>query len=130
MSDKFDFTIDVDLSVDQVNTLVPPLVLQPFIENAIWHGIGRKEGKGHIAVRIQQQAGHLLVHVEDDGPGRTAEQRPAAPADDGPKTSLGTAITRSRLEAVGRQHQGRAGFHYEDLPQGLRVVVVMPLIVA
>ncbi|MBK7271162.1 MAG: histidine kinase [Flavobacteriales bacterium] len=122
MSEKFDFKIDVDPSVDQVNTLVPPLVLQPFIENAIWHGIGRKKGKGHIAVRIQQQAGHLLVHVEDDGPGRTAVQRPAAPADNGPKTSLGTAITRARLEAVGRQHQGRAGFHYEDLPQGLRVV--------
>ncbi|MBK7297716.1 MAG: hypothetical protein IPI91_14305 [Flavobacteriales bacterium] len=46
------------------------------------------------------------------------------------KTSLGTAITRSRLDLVQKQHGGKAGFHYTDLPQGTRVEVEMPFLSA
>ena len=60
---------------------------------------------------------------------RRTDQPQATPGQPVKKTSLGTAITRSRLDLVQKQHGGKAGFRYEDLPQGTRVIVDMPLIV-
>ncbi|MCB0795033.1 MAG: histidine kinase [Flavobacteriales bacterium] len=133
MEEKFDFTIEVHPDIDPEEVLVPPLVVQPFVENAIWHGMSQKEGKGHITLRVKPEGGQLIWHIEDDGVGRNAKKEPApAPTPGQPvkKTSLGTAITRSRLDLVQKQHGGKAGFHYEDLPQGTRVVVEMPMLLS
>ncbi|MBL7964106.1 MAG: tetratricopeptide repeat protein [Flavobacteriales bacterium] len=133
MENKFDFTIEVDEDIDPEQVMVPPLVLQPLVENAIWHGIAAKEGLGHISVKVEQQGDQLIWCIEDDGVGRGAAKPVAGAEGDmqvntGKKTSLGTAITRSRLELFQQQFGGRAGFRYEDLPQGTRVVVEMPVI--
>ena len=113
--------------------LVPPLVVQPFVENAIWHGMARKEGHGRISLHVRQEGRQLFWTIEDDGVGRNAvKPEPSlfakGTSDDTKKTSLGTAITRARLDLVQKQHGGRAGFNYIDLEVGTRVVVVMPLL--
>ncbi len=134
MDNKFDFTIDVDAAIDPQQVMVPPLVVQPLVENAIWHGIADKEGRGHIALKVERQGDQLVWCIEDDGVGRgaakTPQGDPAGQVNAMKKTSLGTAITRSRLELLQQQAGGRAGFRYEDLHQGTRVVVDMPLIAA
>ena len=130
MQEKFDFTITVDDALDPEEVVVPPLVVQPFVENAIWHGMAGKEGKGHISLKVEARGKQLLWIIEDDGVGRNAKKETAAqPLGDTPtkKTSLGTAITRSRLDLVQKQHGGKAGFRYIDVPQGTRVEVEMPL---
>ncbi|MBK7086418.1 MAG: histidine kinase [Flavobacteriales bacterium] len=130
MQEKFDFTITVDDALDPEEVMVPPLVVQPFVENAIWHGMAGKEGKGHIRLNVEARGKQLLWIIEDDGVGRNAKKEPAAqPPGDTPtkKTSLGTAITRSRLDLVQKQHGGTAGFRYIDVPLGTRVEVEMPL---
>jgi tetratricopeptide (TPR) repeat protein len=126
MDEKFDFSIELGPGIDPDTLLVPPLVVQPFVENAIWHGMTGKDGKGHIRLAIEMRATTLLWTIEDDGGGRKAKK----PATDGPvkKTSLGTAITRARLDLVGKQHGSPAGFRYTDLEQGTRVEVEMPLL--
>ena len=53
LDNKFSYSIEVDEAIDVENTLVPPLILQPFIENSIWHGISKKEDKGHIKIQIK-----------------------------------------------------------------------------
>ena len=126
--DKFDFTITVAPAIDPEQVMVPPLVVQPLVENAIWHGIAPKEGHGHIRLQVELRNERLIWTIDDDGVGRAAARPAKDPA--AMKTSLGTAITRSRLELLQQQVGGRAGFHYEDLPQGTRVVVDMPLIQA
>lgn len=126
MDGKFDFAIAVDPAIDPEQVMVPPLVVQPLVENAIWHGIAPKEGRGHIRLQVEIRNERLIWTIEDDGVGRAA----AKPSDEqGTKrTSLGTAITRNRLELLRQQVGGRAGFHYEDLSQGTRVVVDLPLV--
>ncbi|MCB0758883.1 MAG: hypothetical protein KDC01_10515, partial [Flavobacteriales bacterium] len=64
------------------------------------------------------------------GSGRNAPKAPPAPGAPTKKTSLGTAITRARLDLVQKQHGGKARFHYTDLAQGTRVEVDMPLLSA
>jgi len=129
MQEKFDFTIEVDDALDPEEVMVPPLVVQPFVENAIWHGMAGKEGKGHISLRVEQQGKQLLWIIEDDGVGRQAKKEPLPQPVEGAtkKTSLGTAITRSRLDLVQKQYGGKAGFRYVDRPVGTRVEVDMPM---
>src|SRR5690606_33582976 len=54
LHNKFTYAIHVDDTIDAANTLVPPLILQPFIENSIWHGISKKDSKGHIDITIKK----------------------------------------------------------------------------
>lgn len=130
MDQKFDFTITVDPALDPEDVLVPPLVVQPFVENAIWHGMNGKEGKGHISLSVSENNGQMRWTIEDDGAGRHAKKAPAPVGQPLKKTSLGTTITRARLDLVQKQHGGKAGFTYTDLPQGTRVEVDMPLMLA
>jgi len=130
MGKKFDFSITVDPELDPEDVMVPPLVVQPFVENAIWHGMAGKEGGGHIDLRVARHGGQLRWTIEDNGSGRNAPKAPPAPGAPTKKTSLGTAITRARLDLVQKQHGGKARFHYTDLAQGTRVEVDMPLLSA
>ncbi len=120
---KFSYTIAVAPDLDAEAVLVPPLLAQPFVENAIWHGVAGKQGDGHIAVHVEQADGQLRIRVEDDGVGR-AQQRSAVSKE---KTSLGTAITRSRLDLVEKQKGAPAGFRYVEVPVGTRVEIHLPL---
>ena len=131
MQDKFDFTITVAPDLDPEAVLVPPLVAQPFVENAIWHGMAAKQGRGRIDLRVERNGDELVWTIEDDGPGRpTADAAKPPPTDGRPakRTSLGTAITRARLDLVRKQTGGAAGFEYEDLHPGTRVRLHMPIL--
>lgn len=96
---KFDYSIQVKyLDVDQEEVLIPPLILQPFLENAIWHGISNKPDKGFIDIIISpspEASNRLLIKIIDDGAGRKA----AARFGQGRKThkSQGLDITAERL---------------------------------
>ncbi|MBL8009538.1 MAG: histidine kinase [Flavobacteriales bacterium] len=124
--ERFDFEISVAPDIDPEEVMVPPLVVQPFVENAIWHGMAGKTDKGHIRLYVQRRDGHITYTIEDDGTGRRAPKVAADPDAPVKKTSLGTTITRERLDLVQRQHGGKAGFEYEDLDPGTRVTVTMP----
>jgi tetratricopeptide (TPR) repeat protein len=122
--EKFDYSLQVDPDIDQDNVLVPPLVIQPFVENAIWHGMAGKEGKGHITLSVHRNGAQLVMVIEDDGVGRNA---PRSVEGTPKKSSLATAITRARLDLIGKQKGQPAGFSYMDLAQGTRVEVSLPL---
>jgi len=79
MEYKFDYSIQVkDLKMDKEDIMIPPLILQPFLENAIWHGISHKREKGFIDIiitRSNENYNHLVVKIIDDGVGRAAAAR-------------------------------------------------------
>jgi len=52
-SEKFDFTFDVDSEIDKDAFEIPPMLIQPYIENAVWHGLRYKEQKGKLSIAIQ-----------------------------------------------------------------------------
>ncbi len=128
MEGRFDLRIEVDPALDPAEVLVPPLVVQPFVENAIWHGMAGKETGGLITLKVELRGDRLVYIVEDTGVARQARKESQAAAPPTKKTSLGTAITRARLDLVAKQHGGQAGFRYVDLPQGTRVEVELPLL--
>ncbi len=68
--DKFTFTLDIDADLDEDEFKLPPMLIQPYIENAIWHGLRYKKEMGLLKVSIKNDGGNLLVTVIDDGIGR------------------------------------------------------------
>ena len=65
--DKLEYEIDENPAFD--NLVLPKLVLQPLVENALYNGIKEKEGQGHIRVSVQKQDSGLVIRIEDDGVG-------------------------------------------------------------
>ncbi|MBC7826878.1 MAG: tetratricopeptide repeat protein [Chitinophagaceae bacterium] len=127
MNHKFTYEIKVDEEIDQENTLVPPLILQPFVENSIWHGIAQKDGHGKITIKIKKEGGMINCIVEDDGIGRTQSSVLAPPLDQSGKKSLGMKITTARIDIINKVKKSAAAIQLSDLQQGTRVEVKLPL---
>ncbi len=96
---RFTFQIRVAAEVDAKYVEIPPLLIQPYVENAIWHGLLHKEGLGHITIGLEQAEDVLLCTIEDDGIGRkrAAELKSKSATK---KKSLGMQITAQRLELI------------------------------
>lgn len=67
---KFDYAINIAERIDASTIKVPPLVIQPYIENSIWHGLMPKEGKGHLEINVYLHNEVLHCKITDDGIGR------------------------------------------------------------
>lgn len=97
---KFDFNINIADNVLQDKTQIPPMVLQPFIENAIWHGLMNKKEKGTITVNVESlSSDKLFVVIEDNGVGRQkANELKNITTHTG--KSFGMQITKERLATI------------------------------
>ncbi|HVL68703.1 MAG TPA: sensor histidine kinase [Vicinamibacterales bacterium] len=106
-----------DVHPDATDALVPTLLLQPLVENAIKHGVARKAGVGHIDITARREHDKLLVEVRDDGVGLSEDALTAL------HKGIGVSTTRARL-----QHQFGADYRFEfhRLAQGVAVVVAVP----
>jgi len=122
LNNKFDYEIKVDEEIDQENTMVPPLILQPFVENSIWHGIAQNEGKGKILIEIKKEDKMIHCMVEDNGVGRLTNKETS-----NEKKSLGMKITKSRIERMNKIKKTKGSVELFDIARGTRVEVKLPL---
>jgi LytS/YehU family sensor histidine kinase len=92
---RFADRLRIELSVDPEaqEALVPQLILQPIVENAIRHGIGRSSSAGEIRINTSKVDGKLELRVQDDGPG-------LSPRDPSHDQGIGLANTRARLQQL------------------------------
>ncbi|HEY4653698.1 MAG TPA: two-component regulator propeller domain-containing protein [Cyclobacteriaceae bacterium] len=124
---RFDYTIKVDERVESEFVEVPPLLLQPYVENAIWHGLMHKESRGRLTVEITRDDGWLRCVVEDNGIGRQKAQQLKSKSATRDK-SMGMKITTDRLNL----YQKQTKVQVIDLmdsngnPAGTRVVLGFP----
>jgi hypothetical protein len=95
---KFEYKISVDEDIDTTILKVPPLIIQPYAENAIWHGLMHKKEKGHLEIKLYQQDEILFCKITDDGIGRkkAAELKSKSST----HKSMGIKITKSRIEMM------------------------------
>lgn len=126
LNNKFTYTINIDNAIDVENTLVPPLILQPFIENSIWHGLSNKASDGHIDISIKKEGNMLVCIVDDNGVGRTLKPE----VDSIGNKSLGIRITKSRIDILNKKKYANGSLKVIDKEQGVRVEVKLPLQVA
>ncbi|MDD5695127.1 MAG: histidine kinase [Bacteroidales bacterium] len=129
---KFDFTISVDEKLDEENTLIPPMLAQPFIENAIEHGIKYKKTVGRIDIRFGIEGGIMRFEVEDNGVGRE-KARNIEGIQRSKHRSMATSITSERLAAINKKQRRKISLEITDLKDatgqgcGTRVRFGIPL---
>ena len=95
--DRFSYTIQCAKDLDPEEHLIPPMILQPFVENAILHGLSRKAKKGNISIHFWLEADALFCSIRDNGIGRVAANKNNRKQD---HQSKAHEITRRRLELL------------------------------
>ena len=94
---KFSYSVNVGEAIDLKSIHIPALIIQPFIENAIWHGIVPRNSGGNVSLNVNRKDGIIEIVIDDDGIGREASQQNKAKANIGHQ-SKGVNLTQSRLE--------------------------------
>ncbi len=131
--DKFDYEIKVDEEIDTLLYKVPTMLIQPYVENSISHGLMPAEGKGQIRINLKLENEYISCIIEDNGIGREAAQEIKRKSDNN-HNSLGTQIVSSRLDLVNALYGTSLKTIYTDLkningePEGTRVEIQIPII--
>ena len=111
---SFDYNITYTNDVEAETVLVPPLLLQPFCENAIWHGLMNKEGKGHLIITIMKENEYLNCVIRDDGIGR-AKAGELNKGSAKKEKSMGLKITTERLSLFNQDKEGHTFYEIDDV---------------
>ena len=124
----YEITISDDLTPKTVQ--IPSLILQPYVENAIWHGIKPKKGPSLLEIKAEKEGKLLKCTIEDDGVGRKKAQEIKEQSILVKHKSQGMKITEERLERVGKVKGSKVEIIdlYDDKgePCGTRVVIRLP----
>jgi len=111
---RFEYHIDVSPDLDPEEVMVPPLIFQPYIENAIWHGLMPKDGPGHLQLTLRQEDDGLVCTIEDNGIGRVAAAANTAHTAR-KRQSQGLKITEARIRQVNGRVNGESPVQFTDL---------------
>jgi len=128
----FEFKINVDKELDLSMLKVPPLIIQPYAENAIWHGLMHKEEKGHLFIELFQKEDSLFCRVTDDGIGRKRAAELKSKSANTHK-SMGMRITADRIALLQSKNQVHTSIQITDLvladgsAGGTEVVLKLPV---
>lgn len=132
--DKLKYSITVDKNVDADYIEIPPMLLQPYVENAIWHGLMPKErgGKIEVAVALNESESMVVVNIADDGIGRAKSALIKSKTATKHK-SFGMKVTSERLALTNVRYKTDAGvmvtdmFDNHGLSTGTRVTLTIPI---
>lgn len=124
--EDFTYSITLDDSVKSTQIRIPIMMIQPFVENAIWHGLMNKEGERILEIRFSiEDEKYLLCIVEDNGLGRVERENVLKE-----KKSLATFFVRSRLDLINKIHNLECDLQIIDKPNfgGTKVVLRLPIL--
>lgn len=110
---KFAYQLEIGDKIKAHQIEVPTMILQIFVENAIWHGIGLRTEPGNIHIQVVDQEGKPQIRILDDGVGQTYSQAQKT-ADQKKRQSLGTHLARQRIQQLNRKFRKTIALSVED----------------
>ena len=130
-SNEIDFKINVDPSINTEITKIPSLVLQPFLENSLWHGLSSKTDNKKIELNVfKKSSKFIVVEIVDNGIGRIASQK-IKEQKKLKRNSVGIDITKARLANFSESFEDSYSLKIEDLytdnsPSGTKISLLIP----
>ncbi|MCB9315692.1 MAG: histidine kinase [Lewinellaceae bacterium] len=133
-ANRFTFRIEMDEAIDPGSIDIPPMLIQPYVENAIWHGLlHKKNNEGELEIRLSLANKDLVIEVRDNGVGRAAANVLKSKSASERK-SYGMDVTAERLSLLSKLYKRPIHFHIDDLVHadgaaaGTRVVLTVPVL--
>ena len=132
--EKLKYSIRLDENVDAGYIEIPPMLLQPYVENAIWHGLMQKKegGKIDITVGLEENESMMVVNILDNGIGRARSELLKSKTATKHK-SFGMKVTSERLALINTKSKNSANVTITDMfdnfgaPAGTRVTLKIPI---
>ena len=131
-AEKFKYQINVKTHLDPSLLSIPPMLVQPYAENAIWHGLLNKNGERFLKIDFSSDDDSLFVSIEDNGIGRQKADSFKNPTKK-EHTSLGMKLTSERINILNELNPTDAKAEIEDLfdkkgaSAGTRIKLTLPL---
>ena len=128
--DKFDFEINVDDNLDRDTVWIPNMIIQPHLENAIWHGLRYKEGKGLLKLDFLQEGKTITVTIDDNGIGPTRSNE-LKTRNQKAHQSRGLTNTKERMALLNELHKTKMSFSITEKQSpatGTIVKIILPSI--
>ncbi len=129
--DNFEFIYELQEGIDTDEILIPPMLLQPYIENAIKHGLMNKEGKKRLILKIEQTEKEIIITIEDNGIGR--EQASLLRKNTLKHQSMGMNINNERVNLLSQTNDLHIEINIEDKKsslgktEGTKVIIHIPV---
>ena len=128
--DSFKYTINVDSLIDQDNTYIPPMLIQPFVENSIWHGIMPQAGVGELSIEFSLRERFLMIVVFDNAVGFKNSYKNEFKSK---HKSMGLKMLKERLTMLSNVYDNSFSMQIENLENndnhksGTKVILKFPL---
>ena len=123
-ADKFDYEIIVDENLNQQNLQLPGMMVQPFLENAIWHGLRYKNEKGFLKLIFKKENQHLKITIEDNGIG-IEESKKQKTIHQKNREGRGMKNTLERIRLLNDLYKKNIVCSVKDSPNGVLVQIIM-----
>lgn len=133
LENAFSWSIFIDKAVDPAEYYIPPMILQPFVENSVRHGLRfRRDKAGMVTITVRRESDHLVCILEDNGIGRKAamQYKSISPIN---YQSKGLSLTADRIAMYNKEHACKITMHIDDLEDnihnslGTRVTISFPV---
>lgn len=131
-AEKFDYTIKIDEQIDMEAFQIPPMLLQPYIENSIWHGLRYKEDKGTLSIELVQKETDLIeIRITDNGIGRK-KSKELKTQNQKTQNSKGMGNIKKRIAILNTMYKDKVSVSVKDLNKdttGTQVVLTLRKVV-
>ena len=117
-TNKFHYSINCDGTIDALSISIPPMLLQPFVENAIWHGLMHKEERGELLIDLHCENSILHCTIRDNGVGRNKAAMLKSKSAEKSK-SMGIQITKNRMVLLSQNLNGESFFEIHDIKDAI-----------
>lgn len=131
MGHKFDYSIELDDQLESDDYNIPSMIIQPFVENAIWHGVSSIQDRGFIKIVFEYlNEKSIRILVEDNGIGFTKSR---AYAQSNNSLNISSSLTKKRVKLLGDKYKIHTGVTEEELfpgeeNPGARIILILPIL--
>jgi len=127
--ENFGFEVNMDEELDMKTIVVPPLIIQPYVENAIRHGLTPKDGNKKLWLSIERENGNIIFRIKDNGVGRQFNKSHSENAEE--HKSIAMELTKKRIDLAGKLYSTEENIIINDLvengvPTGTEVILKFP----
>lgn len=124
LAHRFEYSIETGTEIEIAEVAVPPMIIQPFVENAIEHGFSNTGEKGYLSVNFKQEKMNLIITIEDNGSGMQEKSKTTE------HISRATQIIKDRLYLLNTSLHTKASFSVKNKgnEKGVQVLINLPLL--